>query len=150
MANELTLQQIEETKKVFDIYRMHDEKPLDQAVLLQKDLYSALLDLHFEISFDEIKEFIKKMDLKEQINFLTFMNICAIKFREKDFSKDVTNAFKSFDKTNKDYFTYEELKAIITDHGPKISSEAADELMKELGLESNKKFNYGDFVNFNL
>jgi len=150
MANDLTLDQIEQSKKIFEKYRIQDDKPLEEAIMSIEELFPAMMELNFEISLNEIKEIIKKIKINEYIDFSTFVRICAIKFRERDFSIEVLNAFKSFDRTNKDYLTYEELKGIITDYGPKISSEAADNLMKELGLEQNKKFLYGDFINFNL
>lgn len=150
MASELNNQQIEESKTVFDKYRIYQNAVLDEAKISAKDLFKALLELKFEISLEEVKEYIIKLNVPQEIDFSTFLRIAAIKFRERDFDKEIHEAFRSFDKKNKNYLTYDELKAIITDYGPKISSEGADDLLKDLGLESDKKFKYEDFVKNSL
>ena len=90
------------------------------------------------------------MNLIEEIDFTTFLRFTTIKFREKEFLKEIHSAFKAFDTTNKEYLSYDEIKSIITDFGPNLSSEKADKLLKDLGIEQNKKINYYDFVNCNL
>lgn len=142
MVNELTLEQIEASKRIINKYRIQDEKPLDQALMIIKDLYAALADLRNKKTY-------KKIGFKRTYKFFNLFTRMRNQIQRKG-TREINNAFKAFDKTNKDYLTYDEQKVIISDHGPRIYSENADDLLKELGLELNRKFKYSDFVIFNL
>ena len=85
----------------------------------------------------------------DDIDFPTFLRIAAIKFKQREFVSALEETFKSFDKEGKEYLTYEELKTILTDYGPKLTNDEADDLLKDV-IDSKEKFKYKDFVKKNF
>ena len=136
MAHELTFEQIQKCKKVFDENKNRDDLDRDDAKMPVLNIPKAMKDLDFEMSQNEIENVMNDLGLQsentEDVDFPTFLRIAAIKFKQKEFVSALEEAFKSFDKDGKDYLTYEELKTILTDYGPKLSNEEADNLLKEL------------------
>jgi calmodulin len=153
MAHELTFEQIQKCKKVFDENKNRDDLDRDDAKMPVLNIPKAMKDLDFEMSQNEIENVMNDLGLQsentEDVDFPTFLRIAAIKFKQKEFVSALEEAFKSFDKDGKDYLSYEELKTILTDYGPKLSNEEADNLLKELN-EDKTKFKYKEFVKKNF
>jgi calmodulin len=153
MSHELTFEQIQKCKKVFDENKNRDDLDRDDAKMPVLNIPKAMKDLDFEMSQNEIENVMNDLGLQsentEDVDFPTFLRIAAIKFKQKEFVSALEEAFKSFDKDGKDYLTYEELKTILTDYGPKLSNEEADNLLKELN-EDKAKFKYKEFVKKNF
>ena len=153
MAHELTFEQIQKCKKVFDENKNRDDLDRDDAKMPVLNIPKAMKDLDFEMTQNEIENVMNDLGLQsentEDVDFPTFLRIAAIKFKQKEFVSALEEAFKSFDKDGKDYLTYEELKTILTDYGPKLSNEEADNLLKELN-EDKTKFKYKEFVKKNF
>jgi calmodulin len=153
MAHELTFEQIQKCKKVFDENKNRDDLDRDDAKMPVLNIPKAMKDLDFEMTQNEIENVMNDLGLQsentEDVDFPTFLRIAAIKFKQKEFVSALEEAFKSFDKDGKDYLTYEELKTILTDYGPKLSNEEADNLLKELN-EDKAKFKYKEFVKKNF
>jgi calmodulin len=150
MAHELTFEEIQSCKKVFDDLKNSDDASLEEAKISTNNLKKAIENLNFKIENTEIDEICQNMNLGHEIDFPTFLRIAAIKYKQQEFVKALGDAFKAFDKNNKGYLTYDELRSIITDHGPKISMDQADSLLTEIGLSPNQKFKYEDFVEKNI
>ena len=153
MAHELTFEQIQKCKKVFDENKNRDDLDRDDAKMPVLNIPKAMKDLDFEMTQNEIENVMNDLGLQsentEDVDFPTFLRIAAIKFKQKEFVSALEEAFKSFDKDGKDYLTYEELKTILTDYGPKLSNEEAENLLKELN-EDKTKFKYKEFVKKNF
>lgn len=153
MAHELTFEQIQKCKKVFDENKNRDDLDRDDAKMPVLNIPKAMKDLDFEMTQNEIENVMNDLGLQsentEDVDFPTFLRIAAIKFKQKEFVSALEEAFKSFDKDGKDYLSYEELKTILTDYGPKLSNEEADNLLKELN-EDKAKFKYKEFVKKNF
>jgi Ca2+-binding EF-hand superfamily protein len=109
-----------------------------------------MLGLKFKMDIAEFDEICENLKLENEIDFPTFLRIAAIKFKQQEFVNALGDAFKAFDKNNRGHFTYDELRSIITDFGPKISIDEADALLKELEIEPNKKFKYNEYVGKNI
>ncbi len=147
MTHELTFEQIQNSKKYFDIHKNLEPTGEEYYMNVNK-LINALDDLGFLTGKDEIDEFKKNMSLSNEIDFPTFLRITAIKFKQQELVKELEGAFKAFDKNNNEFLSYKELRSIITEYGPKLSLDEADEILKELDIQKdNKNFNYKDFVN---
>ena len=153
MAHELTFEQIQKCKKVFDENKNRDDLDRDDAKMPVLNIPKAMKDLDFEMTQNEIENVMNDLGLQsentEDVDFPTFLRIAAIKFKQKEFVSALEEAFKSFDKDGKDYLSYDELKTILTDYGPKLSNEEADNLLKELN-EDKAKFKYKEFVKKNF
>jgi calmodulin len=150
MAHELTFEEIQSCKKVFDELKSTDDVSIEDAKISINSLKKAIENLNFKIEESEIDDICQNMNLGSEIDFPTFLRIAAIKYKQQEFVKALGDAFKAFDKNNKGYLTYDELRSIITDYGPKISMDQADSLLTELGLSPNQKFKYEDFVEKNI
>ena len=152
MAHELTFEQIQKCKKVFDENKSREDDRED-AKMPVLNIPKAMKELDFEMTQNEIENVMNDLGLQsentEDVDFPTFLRIAAIKFKQKEFVSALEEAFKSFDKDGKDYLSYEELKTILTDYGPKLSNEEADNLLKELN-EDKAKFKYKEFVKKNF
>ena len=120
MAHELTFEQIQKCKKVFDENKNRDDLDRDDAKMPVLNIPKAMKDLDFEMTQNEIENVMNDLGLQsentEDVDFPTFLRIAAIKFKQKEFVSALEEAFKSFDKDGKDYLTYEELKTILTDY----------------------------------
>ena len=153
MAHELTFEQIQKYKKAFDENKVRDEQNKEDEKMPVLEIQKAMHDLEFEMNQQEVENIMNDLGLQgentEDIDFPTFLRIAAIKYKQKEFINALEEAFKAFDKDGKEYLTYDELKTILTDYGPKLSSEQADNLLKELPDDKNK-FKYKDFVNKNF
>jgi calmodulin len=152
MAHELTFEQIQKCKKVFDENKSREDDRED-AKMPVLNIPKAMKELDFEMTQNEIGNVMNDLGLQsentEDVDFPTFLRIAAIKFKQKEFVSALEEAFKSFDKDGKDYLSYEELKTILTDYGPKLSNEEAENLLKELN-EDKTKFKYKEFVKKNF
>jgi calmodulin len=147
MAHELTFEQIQLSKQVFDKYKDNEGDANDEYRIRVSDLFIAMnKGLEFQMSQDELREITSTMNLGEHIDFPTFLRIVAIKFKQEEFLKELEAAFKAFDKTGKGYLTYDELKTILTDYGPNLSIEQCDQLLKDLGKNMQEHFDYKSFV----
>lgn len=151
MAHELTFEQIQQCKKVFNDNKKTSDENVEDSKMLVQYIKKALIELGFtKIEDEEINGIISSWNLILEIDFPVFLRIAALKFKQVEFISALEDSFKAFDKSNKDYLTYDELRSIITDFGPKISLDQADSLLKELGVEQNKKFKYKEFVAKNI
>jgi calmodulin len=147
MAHELTFEQIQLSKQVFDRYKEPDVNNTGESKVLKANLLAILVQgLNFEMSQGELDEILVNMNVSNLIDFPTFLRIVAIKFKQEEFTKELELAFKAFDKTSKGYLTYDELKSILTEYGPKLTIEQAENLLNEMGRDAKKKFYYKEFV----
>lgn len=153
MAHELTFEQIQKCKKAFDENKTRDEANKEDTKLPVLQIRKAMYELEFDLSQAEIENIMNDLGIQgevtDEVDFPTFLRIAAIKYKQKEFVTALEEAFKAFDKDGKEYLTYDELKAILTDFGPKLSNDQAEELLKELP-EDKTKFKYKDFVNKNF
>ena len=153
MAHELTFEKIQKCKKVFDENKNRDDLDRDDAKMPVLNIPKAMKDLDFEMTQNEIENVMNDLGLQsentEDVDFPTFLRIAAIKFKQKEFVSALEEAFKSFDKDGKDYLTYEELKTILTDYGPKLSNEEENNILKEIN-EDKEKIKYKEFVKKNF
>lgn len=153
MAHQLTFEQIQSCKKVFDSKKILYNDDTEDAKMdfsRLKQAIDAIGELRHKVTEEECLDIQKTMNLGDEIDFPTFLRIAAIKFKKQEFTDALIESFKSFDKSNKGHFGLDELKSILTDFGPKISMDEADKLLSDLGLNDNDNFDYKDFVNDNI
>lgn len=153
MAHELTFEQIQTCKKVFDskkIVTINDEEDPKMHFRRLKEAIDGIIDLKHKLTENECKEIKAKMNLSDEIDFPTFLRIAALKFKNQEFLNALVESFKAFDKNHTDNLSYEELRSILTDFGPKISMDEADKLLDELDLLNINEFHYNEFVYQNI
>ena len=148
MAHELTVEQIQESKSVFD--KLKDAKETDEPFLAYDRLKDALLELNFEVTDEEVADLKSNMKLNADIDFPTFLRIAAAKFKDQEFVKELKSAFKAFDVDSSQSLTYDQLRSIITDYGPKLTLDQADKLLKDLGINESHTFDYNSYIKKSL
>jgi Ca2+-binding EF-hand superfamily protein len=148
MAHELTFEEIQDCKKVFEEFKITEES-IEESNIRLSDLEKALNMLDFKIKSSELDDICVSMNLDSEIDFMTFLRVASVKYKQKEFTTYMLESFKSFDKNNKEFLDYEELKAIITDFGPKLDNDAADHFLSELGFGKNSPMKYDEFVEKN-
>jgi calmodulin len=74
---------------------------------------------------EEVKEMIKEVDDDSdgEVDFDEFMQLMAKRMKEGEMDEELYEAFKTFDKDGKGFFTKEELQKVMVDYGEKLSSE---------------------------
>lgn len=153
MAHELTFEQIQSCKKVFDAKKFPSELDKDDGLMFFERLREAIDDmdeLKQKLTEEECAEIKQSMNLGDEIDFPTFLRIAAMKFKKQEFIDAIIESFKAFDKNIKGTLTMEELRGILTDYGPKISDNEVDNLLNDLDLLNEIDFNYKEFVNNNI
>ena len=147
MAHELTVEQIQDCKSVFERYKKKEDlkSPGEESTRMDiSEIEHALGELKIDITQKEIKDFLVNLGNPKDIDFAIFLRLSAIKFKEIEFIKELECAFKSFDTKNKGFLTYNELRSILTENGPYLSQDQCEELLKSLNIEGN--FDYNKFV----
>ncbi len=72
---------------------------------------------------DEIQKMINEVDSDNdgEVDFKEFMQLMAKKMKEGEMGEELVEAFKTFDKTGKEYFTKEELNEVMLSYGEKLT-----------------------------
>jgi len=139
MAYELTPEQLKEIKRVFEIYKHKD-------YILKDNLVSALKDLNLSIKNEnEELELLQSISEFQNITLIVFVKITSELYRKIDFAIQLEDAFKAYATEGGDYISFGKLKEAITQSGPKIKEEEADELLRTLEFDGDR-FNFKEFI----
>ena len=152
MAHELTFEQIQKCKKVFDSNKPNMPNDKEDSRIPTGSLLKALQELEFNITQKELQIIIEELGLDstiEEIDFPTFLRIAGAKYKQHEFNLSLEDAFKCFDEKNSGQLTYDQLKTILTTYGPKLTAEEVDSLLKDFVDEDNT-FDYKDFISKNF
>ena len=152
MSYELTFEQIQRCKRVFDNNKSNPLNDRDDIRLPAENLIKALEDLEFTITQKELNSIMVELGMDPdigEIDFPSFLRLALVKFKQQEFNLSLEDAFKTFDDEKKQYLTYEQLKNILTNFGPKLNDNDADELIKDF-IEENQSFDYRDFISKNF
>ena len=159
MATDLSFEQIQKCKKVFDDNKSqisnnnNNNNQNEETTMPYNNLIKALNELDFDMNGNDIRTFIDDLGIdvgeNSELDFPLFLKIAGSKFKQLEFNSALEDAFKSFDKESNNYLNYEQMKTILTDYGEKISSEDADRLLAKFMTEK-EKFDYKEFIKKNF
>ena len=152
MSYELTFEQIQRCKRVFDNNKSNPLNDRDDIRLPAENLIKALEDLEFTITQKELNSIMVELGMDPdigEIDFPSFLRLALVKFKQQEFNLSLEDAFKTFDDEKKQYLTYEQVKNILTNFGPKLNDNDADELIKDF-IEENQSFDYREFISKNF
>ena len=152
MSYELTFEQIQRCKRVFDNNKSNPLNDRDDIRLPSENLIKALEDLEFTITQKELNSIMIELGMDPdigEIDFPSFLRLALVKFKQQEFNLSLEDAFKSFDDEKKLNLTYEQLKDILTKYGPKLEENEAEELIKDI-IEENQDFDYKEFISKNF
>ena len=149
MSYELTFEQIQRCKRVFDSNKSNPLNDRDDIRLPSENLIKALEDLEFTITQKELNSIMIELGMDPdigEIDFPSFLRLALVKFKQQEFNLSLEEIF---DNEKKEILTYEQLKNILTNNGPKLNDNDADELIKDF-IEEKQNFYYREFISKNF
>ena len=81
-----------------------------------------------------------------EVDFNGFMELMAKKMKEKEMDEELIEAFKTFDKDNKGYYTVDELKDVMAHYGEKLTDEEVKLMFDETDVDHDGHVTFEDFV----
>lgn len=148
MTYELTFEQIQKCKRVFDNNKSNPLNDRDDIRLPSENLIKAFTDLDFDITQKELNSIMFELGMDpdiSEIDFSSFLRIALVIFKQEEFNLCLEDAFKSFDEDNKKSLDYAQLKNILTQYGPKLEENDAEDLIKDF-IDENQNFDYKEFI----
>jgi len=138
----LTDDQISEFKQAFDLFKE------ENGLIKSGDLGILMRSLGQTVSDEEIKEMINEVDEKKtrKIAFPEFLMLISRKIQDIDEEEELRQAFKIFDRDNKNFISTAELKYVMKNLGEKLSETEVDDMIKEADPENTGKLDYHGFV----
>lgn len=99
-------------------------------------------------SIKEIEEMMNEVDPENEglVDFNGFLELMAKKMKEGEMDEELVEAFKTFDKTNRGYYTCDELKEVMHAYGEKIGDEEVRLMFDETDIDHDGKITFEDFV----
>lgn len=85
-------------------------------------------------------------DSDGEVDFDEFMLLMAKKMKEGEMDEELYEAFKTFDKENKGYFTKKELEKVMGEYGEKLSKEDIELMFQETDYDGDGTIDFEDFV----
>ena len=152
MSYELTFEQIQRCKKVFDSNKSNPLNDRDDIRLPSENIIRAFEELELSITQKELNSIMIELGMDPdigEIDFPSFLRLALVKFKQQEFNLSLEDAFNSFDDEKKQYLSYEQLKDILVKYGPKLEENDADELIKDF-IEENQNFDYKEFISKNF
>lgn len=98
-----------------------------------KELVVVMRSIGLSPSVDEIQ---KMMDdivpgNDGEIEFEGFMQLMALKLKETETEDELKEAFKSFDKAGKGFYTLDDLKAMVLQYGERMADDEIEKMFLE-------------------
>ena len=152
MSYELTFDQIQKCKRVFDNNKSNPLNDRDDIRLPSENIIRAFEELELSITQKELNSIMIELGMDPdigEIDFPSFLRLALVKFKQQEFNLSLEDAFNSFDDEKKQYLSYEQLKDILVKYGPKLEENDADELIKDF-IEENQNFDYKEFISKNF
>lgn len=85
------------------------------------------------------------------IEFNEFTNLMAQRYSEIKEMKEITDAFKMFDRNGDGVISAGELRQVMTNMGKKLSDKDVDSMMKEADMDGDGQINYaGGYLCFTM
>ena len=152
MSYELTFDQIQRCKRVFDNNKSNPLNDRDDIRLPSENIIRAFEELELSITQKELNSIMIELGMDPdigEIDFPSFLRLALVKFKQQEFNLSLEDAFNSFDDEKKQFLSYEQLKDILVKYGPKLEENDADELIKDF-IEENQNFDYKEFISKNF
>lgn len=143
MADELTDDQKAELKEAFSLF----DRDGDGTIAVE-EMQIVMRSIGKNPSIKEIKDMMNEVDPENEglVDFNGFLELMAKKMKEGEMDEELVEAFKTFDKTNRGYYTCDELKEVMHAYGEKIGDEEVRLMFDETDIDHDGKITFEDFV----
>ena len=141
---ELTEEQIGEIKEVFTLFDKNGDD-----TIVSTELGTVMRSLGKNPTEAELQEMIKEADEtgKGVISFESFkMLLSKVTKLDSDRAEELLEAFKVLDMDNVGSIDVGEFRFMMTHLGEQLTVEEAQDMIKEVGVDANKRINYGEYV----
>ena len=75
-----------------------------------------------------------------------FMELLAKKIKETEVDDELKEAFKTFDRGGKGYYTLDDLRAMVYQYGERMSEDEIKKMLAEQDVNKNRQITYDEFV----
>lgn len=142
-ASELTDAQVQDLKDAFELL---DDRQTGK--LATGELGTVLRACGQNLAEIEFKETIVALDPKStgSVSWNDFLEHMRNKARERDSEKEIRDAFNVFDKDGSGSISANELRAVMTNLGEKLTDEEVNAMIKEADVDGDGEIDYGEFV----
>ena len=142
-AESLTEDQQEEFKEAFVLF----DKDGDGTVSA-KELEVVMRAIGLNPTEEEIQRMMDEIvpENDGEIEFEGFMELMAKKLKETEIEDELKEAFKSFDKTKKGYYTLEDLKDMVYTYGERIPDDEIQKMFEEQDYNKNGQITFEEFI----
>ena len=137
----LTDDQIKEFKEAFGLFEQ-------DGFIKTGDLGFLMKALGQDTSDEELEEMIKEVDEKktEKIALPEFLMLISRKVQDIDEQEELRQAFKIFDRDNKNFISTTELHYVMNNIGEKLSEMEVNDMIKEADPNNTGHVDYHSFV----
>ena len=142
--NELTHEQREELSEAFDLF----DKDGD-GTISAKELIVVMRSIGLDSSIEEIQHMMDEIvpGNAGEIEFDGFMTLMAKKIKETEVEDELKETFKTIDRGNKGYYDLDDLRAMVSQYGERISEEEIVKMFEEQDQNNNKRITFDEFIN---
>jgi Ca2+-binding EF-hand superfamily protein len=143
-VNELTHEQREELSEAFDLF----DKDGD-GTISAKELIVVMRSIGLDSSIEEIQHMMDEIvpGNAGEIEFDGFMTLMAKKIKETEVEDELKETFKTIDRGNKGYYDLDDLRAMVSQYGERISEEEIVKMFEEQDQNNNKRITFDEFIN---
>ncbi|CAG9860447.1 unnamed protein product [Phyllotreta striolata] len=142
MADQFTEEQVEEYKQKFNLF----DKDNDGLIEIG-NLGTLIRSLGQNPTERELKNLVSEISREDgKVDFSEFLTLLAMQMNNAGDEEELREAFRIFDKDGNGYIKLEELKHIVMTMGEKMSIQEFTEMMNEIEVNGEGKFNYEEFV----
>ncbi|XP_064601550.1 calmodulin-beta-like isoform X1 [Liolophura sinensis] len=113
-----------------------------------KELGTVLRSLGQNPTEGELRDMINDVDIDGNgtIEFDEFLRMMAKRQSEVDEQKDITDAFKVFDRNGDGFISASELRHVMTTLGEQLSDDEVENMIKEADVDGDGMINYEEFI----
>lgn len=142
MVDKLTPEQIDQCKRLFDIFDINKDRTISS-----KELGKVLRSLNLNPSQGDLENMIKKTDQSGsgRIEFQDFLKLYAEKIKETITKEDVCRYFAMFDRNGDGLIDPKEFKRVMTTMGEPLTNEEVEFIISEADKDLNGYIDYNEF-----
>ncbi|KAH3859224.1 neo-calmodulin-like [Dreissena polymorpha] len=143
MAHKLTPDELEEMRQAFRVFDKDDD-----GTISTHELRTVMRSLGQDPTQEELEDIVRQADTDGDgvIEFDEFIALMTKQLAASGTEKDIMEAFKVFDPTNKGYILATDLRHIMATKGDRMTDEEVDEMIEDADLDGDGHIEYQEFV----
>jgi calmodulin len=143
MAENMTEEQLADYKLAFAHFDKDNDGmiSIEELKLIVEELGHSAADTDWQGMMNEMDA-----DNDGNVDFAEFLAMMARRLMLSDNEEEILEAFKVFDKDNNGELSAQELKAVLTTLGEKLTPEECDEILELADKDHDGVINYREFV----